>query len=35
MAITKIKPIRRTVNKAIDYSLNPAKTGKLITLNLR
>lgn len=33
MAITKIKPIRETVNKAIDYILNPAKTDDSLLIS--
>lgn len=33
MAVTKIKPIRGTVNKAIDYILNPAKTDDCLLVS--
>jgi hypothetical protein len=33
MAVTKIKPIKGTLNKALDYIQNPAKTDEKILVS--
>ena len=34
MAVTKIKPIKGTLNKALDYIQNPAKTDEKILVDV-